>query len=119
MDLHALPRALQRCQSYVYVIGWVPLQVPGSAVRTCPTCAAPEIVGEEVLTGLAAAATSALPASASEKTTRVAQARARVLARVSREMAERYDVGRATTECNGCAPAPGGRTTVKLVLVRG
>jgi hypothetical protein len=33
------------------VIGWVPDQVPGSAVSVWPTCGVPEIVGGDVLTG--------------------------------------------------------------------
>ena len=33
------------------MIGWVPLQLPGLAVRVCPLWAVPEIVGREVFTG--------------------------------------------------------------------
>src|SRR5919202_7117872 len=37
-------------------MGAVPLQLPGSAVSVCPSCAVPEIVGAAVLAGAAGAA---------------------------------------------------------------
>jgi hypothetical protein len=33
------------------MIGFDPVQVPGDAVRVCPTCVLPEIVGGEVFAG--------------------------------------------------------------------
>src|SRR5919108_3214802 len=48
MSPHTLP---QRCHWYAYAIGAVPDHEPGDAVRVCPCCAVPEIVGGEVFAG--------------------------------------------------------------------
>jgi hypothetical protein len=36
---------------YEYLIGFLPVQLPGSAVNDWPTCGDPEIVGGETFTG--------------------------------------------------------------------
>jgi hypothetical protein len=51
------PLVSQRCHWYAKLIGRAPLQVPGLAVKVCPCCADPEIVGGETFDGGLAATT--------------------------------------------------------------
>jgi hypothetical protein len=51
IDVQVAPLASHRRHWYVYVTGAVPVQVPVVAVSVCPSCAVPEIVGNEVFAG--------------------------------------------------------------------
>ena len=51
MSAQLAPAVSQRCQTYVYEIGAVPDQTPGSADNSCPACAVPLIEGGDELLG--------------------------------------------------------------------
>src|SRR5262249_40060774 len=55
----------------------VPVQVPGSAFRSSPTCALPEIVGGEVLLGATAVRAEPIPAVSANSSTDSAAAAGR------------------------------------------
>src|SRR5512132_308969 len=55
MSVQFAPPESQRRHWYTYEIGAVPDQLPGSAVKVCPSTGVPEIVGGDVFTGAASA----------------------------------------------------------------
>src|SRR5436305_12177702 len=64
MAAHGKPDASQLRQTYVNVMGFLPVQLPGLAVSDCPTCGDPEIVGGETFAGTPdGGAADALPAA--------------------------------------------------------
>src|SRR5436190_22683894 len=56
MSLQLPPPASQRRHWYAYEIGCVPDHEPGSADKTCPACAKPLTVGNELFAGATGAA---------------------------------------------------------------
>jgi hypothetical protein len=55
MGAQLLPEASQRYHWYAYVIGWVPVQVPGATVSFSSCFAFPVMVGGAVFDGFVAA----------------------------------------------------------------